>query len=159
MLNFFKKKNKFQVMAVANGKTLDITKVNDPIFSQKMMGEGIAIVLDGNDIYAPCAGEITVLPESKHAFGMKCENGMEILVHVGIDTVNLQGEGFEAFKAVGDHVDCHDKILSVDRELVASKGIDLTTMIIILNHADFKIDKMHTDKDVKASSDPIIDIG
>lgn len=158
MFGLFKKKGGFQLLAVADGKTLDITKVNDPIFAQKMMGEGIAIELYGNDIYAPCAGEITVLPQSKHAFGMKCANGLEILVHVGIDTVNLQGEGFTAYKKQGDHVQCHEKILSVDKELVAGKGIDLTTMVIILNHAEHKIIKMNIDAPVKAGIDPLIDI-
>ena len=158
MFGLFKKKNSFQLMAVADGTTKDITLVNDPIFAQKMMGEGLALELSGNDIYAPCDGEITVLPESKHAFGMKCANGLEILVHVGIDTVSLQGEGFKAYKRQGDHVHCHEKILSVDKELVSQKGIDLTTMIIILNHADFKIGKMNIDAQVKAGIDPLIDI-
>ena len=90
---FFKKNTVLK--AYADGKMVPITQVDDPVFSQKIMGDGLAICPDGNTIYAPCDGKISVIFEkTQHAVGIVMKNKMEILLHVGLDTVNIQEEIF-----------------------------------------------------------------
>ena len=93
------------------------------------MGDGVAIIPNSNVVVAPCNGKVTVLTESKHAFGMVSDEGVEILVHIGIDTVSLQGEGFKNEVSQGDTVKKGSPIISFEREKINSQGIDCTTII------------------------------
>lgn len=104
MLNFFKKNKSYKLHAVVSGNCINIEKVNDSVFSKRLMGDGVAIIPNSNVVVAPCNGKVTVLTESKHAFGMVSDEGVEILVHIGIDTVNLQGDGFKNEVSQGDNV-------------------------------------------------------
>ena len=97
MFNFLKKNN---LVAPVNGKIIPIEEVPDPVFAQKMMGEGIAIIPKDSSFVAPADGTITLISETKHAFGMTLDNGMELLVHIGLETVNLKGEGFNTLVEV-----------------------------------------------------------
>lgn len=139
MISFFKKKKKeFELKAYLSGKAIDITEVNDEVFSSKMMGDGIGIIPTSNLVLAPADGEITVvMEESKHAVGIKFENGVEALLHVGIDTVSMGGEGFEVFVKAGDKVKEGDKLIKFDEELIKSKGFVTDTMLIITNYLDY----------------------
>lgn len=142
MFSFLQKNKGIQIMAPVNGEVTRIEEVNDPVFSEKMMGDGIAIQYADGDVYAPVSGVIsTVIQPSCHAFGIRSEEGLELLVHVGLETVNLKGEGFRLLKEQGDHVKAGEKILAVDAEVLAAKGIDMITPIVITNSADFNIDK------------------
>lgn len=158
MFNLFKKKNNFKILAIGDGKTIDITTVNDPTFAQKLMGDGIAMELDNGTIVAPCDGTLSVLPQSKHAFGLKCDNGLEILVHIGIDTVTLNGECFTTHKNQGDSVKAGEPVITVDIDGVKAKGIDTTTMVILLNGSEFEIANKNIGQAVKAGTDSIIEI-
>ncbi|WP_445266948.1 PTS sugar transporter subunit IIA, partial [Staphylococcus aureus] len=93
MFGFLKKKNEVvennTMYAVANGTVIPISEVNDPVFSQKMMGDGYAVVPENGEIYAPIEGEVLSVFQTKHAIGLKMTNGLEILLHMGIDTVEL----------------------------------------------------------------------
>ena len=102
MFNFLKKeKNTVKTLtAPVDGKVIDLSEVDDPVFAQKMMGEGIAIIPEGNIVAAPADGTIVLIPETRHAFGMKLADGLELLVHIGLDTVNLGGEGFSALVVI-----------------------------------------------------------
>ena len=102
MLNLFKKKSKsVEVLAPLTGTTLSIEEVPDPVFSEKMMGEGIAIKPTTDTVVAPFKGTVKMLmPNSGHAVGLLSEDGLEILIHVGMDTVSLEGEGFEVLTEV-----------------------------------------------------------
>ena len=91
VLSFLKRNKNYKIQAVVDGSSIDIEKVNDSTFSQKIMGDGIAIIPDNGVVVAPCDGKITVLPESKHAFGILSDDGVEVLVHIGVDTVDLKG--------------------------------------------------------------------
>ena len=100
---FFKKNTALK--AYADGKMIPITEVEDPVFSQKIMGDGLAIQPEGNTIYAPCDGKVTVtFDKTQHAVGIAMKNKMEILLHVGLDTVNLQEEIFHTLVKSGDDV-------------------------------------------------------
>ena len=137
MLSFLKRNKNYKIQAVVDGSSIDIEKVNDSTFSQKIMGDGIAIIPDNGIVVAPCDGKITVLPESKHAFGILSDDGVEVLVHIGVDTVDLKGQGFENKVSQGSIVKQGDPIITFERETLISQGIDCTTMVIILNRSEF----------------------
>lgn len=103
--NLFNKNKNKVFYAFANGVSVDLSEVNDEVFSQKMMGEGVAIKPSEGKIYSPCDGTIAaVMKESKHAVGIRTKDGVEFLIHVGIDTVALNGEGFELYCEEGNAV-------------------------------------------------------
>ncbi|WEV38849.1 PTS glucose transporter subunit IIA [Lactobacillus sp. ESL0680] len=133
MFGFLKKKKpEFEVTAPIAGVVTDLSTVDDPVFSQKLMGDGFAIKLaaDVDTVSAPVAGEIMSLPESKHAVGLVTPAGDEILIHIGIDTVNLNGAGFTALVKQGDSVKQGQELIKLDRQSLAANNVDLTTMVI-----------------------------
>ncbi|WP_119317026.1 PTS sugar transporter subunit IIA [Companilactobacillus formosensis] len=141
MLNIFKKKVKeVELVAPVNGKAVDLSEVPDKVFASGMMGEGIAFKYTGDTICAPCDGKITTIPNTMHAFGIIAENDAEILVHIGIDTVNLKGEGFKKLVNEGDKVKAGDPIIKLDRSLIESKGYNLITPVLITNSKDYSVE-------------------
>jgi PTS system D-glucosamine-specific IIC component/PTS system maltose and glucose-specific IIC component len=119
------------------GEVIQLENVEDDVFSSKMMGDGVAILPSEGKVYAPVAGEITVTMDSNHAVGITSENGAELLIHVGIDTVEMNGEGFTSHIQKGEQVNVGDLLLEVDLSTVQDKGYDPTTMIIVTNSADY----------------------
>lgn len=158
MLGFFKKNKNYKIQAVVDGSSIDIEKVNDSTFSQKIMGDGMAIIPSNDIVVAPCDGKITVLPESKHAFGMVSDDGVELLVHIGIDTVNLKGIGFQNKVSQGSVVKQGDPIIIFEREKLISQGVDCTTIIIVLNHSEFSDIKCVTGGSVVAGENTVIEV-
>lgn len=122
-----------RLYAVTKGVLYPLEEVKDEMFSKKMLGDGYAIRPDETVIRAPCDGIIQVLPDSKHAFGIKCDNGQEILIHIGIDTVMLNGKGFEAFAQVNERVRKGQKIISFDEALLKEGTYDMSVMVLLLN--------------------------
>lgn len=112
------------------GKVKPLSDVNDYLFNKKIMGEGVAILPEDDFIYSPVDGEIVLVYESKHAIAIKTEEGLGILIHVGIDSVKLQGRGFASYVKVGDKVKAGDKILFFDREFVGMKASIMTPLVI-----------------------------
>ena len=119
------------------GEVVALSEVNDPVFSSGVMGQGIAVKPSKGVVYAPADAEIAIAFPTGHAYGLKTDNGAEILIHVGIDTVSLNGEGFEAKVSQGDRVRAGDIIGTFDSEVIAANGIDDTTMVIITNTMDY----------------------
>jgi len=132
MFNFFKKT--LTIIAPISGKTIELSKVPDPVFAGKMAGDGIAIDSTGDTVVAPCDGIISLIMDSRHAFAITTSNGIELLVHVGLETVALNGEGFEVLQAVNAKVTAGTPILKLDRTFIESKGISLITPVLIVNH-------------------------
>lgn len=93
-----------QLLSPITGKTIPLTEVPDPVFSTKMMGDGIAIIPSEGKIYSPVDGEITMIAATKHAYGIKADNGLELLIHFGLETVALNGEGFTVHVQAGDKI-------------------------------------------------------
>lgn len=153
MFNFLNKKskNKVNLSSIGKGELITLEKVNDPVFSNKMMGDGVAVILSDRTVVAPCDGTICLISDTKHAFGIKTAENIEILVHIGLETVNLKGQGFEYFVNVNDSVKKGEPILKVDLDLMKEKGIDLVTPIIVLESDKYKIEKM-TEKEVEIDS-------
>ena len=119
------------------GEVVALSEVNDPVFSSGVMGQGIAVKPSKGVVYVPADAEIAIAFPTGHAYGLKTDNGAEILIHVGIDTVSLNGEGFEAKVSQGDRVRAGDIIGTFDSEVIAANGLDDTTMVIITNTMDY----------------------
>lgn len=131
-----KEEQQLVVTSPLTGKVLRMEDVPDQAFSQKMMGDGFAIDPTSGDVYAPIDAEIALVFEATgHAIGLKTEEGMEILLHFGVDTVNLQGEGFDVKVKQGDKVKAGDLLLSVDLETVKAKAPSVVTPVIFTNLA------------------------
>lgn len=131
MMFFKKKKEKFKLPVT--GKIIPLEKVNDPVFSKKSLGDGFAIEIEGGKIYAPFSGVISLVYPTHHAYGIKNKKGTEILIHIGMDTVNLNGEGLEAFVKEGDKINQGDLIASIDIDSLKNKGYDITTPVIFVS--------------------------
>ncbi|VTX57996.1 PTS system trehalose-specific EIIBC component [Granulicatella adiacens] len=119
------------------GEVVSLSEVNDPVFSSGVMGQGIAVKPSKGVVYAPADAEIAIAFPTGHAYGLKTDNGAEILIHVGIDTVSLNGKGFESKVSQGDRVRAGDIIGTFDSEVIAANGLDDTTMVIITNTMDY----------------------
>ena len=119
------------------GDVVALSNVNDPVFSSGAMGQGIAVKPSQDVVYAPADAEVTIVFPTGHAYGLRTANGAEILIHVGIDTVSMNGEGFNHKVAQGDKVKAGDVLGTFDSAKIAAAGLDNTTMVIVTNTADF----------------------
>ncbi|MHC4038685.1 sucrose-specific PTS transporter subunit IIBC [Streptococcus sp. KHUD_017] len=119
------------------GDVVALSNVNDPVFSSGAMGQGIAVKPSQDVVYAPADAEVTIVFPTGHAYGLRTANGAEILIHVGIDTVSMNGEGFNHKVAQGDKVKVGDVLGTFDSAKIAAAGLDNTTMVIVTNTADF----------------------
>jgi glucose-specific phosphotransferase system IIA component len=140
MFGFLKKPMECELYAPVKGKQITLEDVSDQVFAKKMMGEGVAFFPEGDTLYAPCNAEITMIFSTRHAIGLKTENGAEILIHIGMETVNLQGEGFEVLVKPYMKVKTHQPLIKIDREYMREKDIDLTTPMVITNGDEYEID-------------------
>lgn len=125
------KNQDLQLKSYMKGKVVDLSEVPDPVFSQKMMGDGFAIIPEEGKVVSPVKGEIIQVFPTKHAFGIKAENGTEILIHVGLETVAMKGEGFDALVSAGDRVEVGQALLNYDLEAVKQNAKDIITPCVI----------------------------
>ncbi len=130
MFGFFKKKP-IVVVAPVGGEVIKLEDVKDEVFSQKLAGDGVAIIPSNGDIVAPIDGVITRLFSTHHAFLITTKDNLEVMVHIGLDTVNLKGEGFKVLRQEGDKVTVNTPIISVDLEYLKSQRKDIVTPIVI----------------------------
>ena len=119
------------------GQMFDLKDVNDPVFSSGAMGQGIAVKPSEGVVYAPADAEVTIAFATGHAYGLKTTKGAEILIHVGIDTVSMNGDGFDQKVAQGDKVKAGDVLGTFDAAKIAAAGLDDTTMVIVTNTVDY----------------------
>ena len=144
MLNLFKKKETFKTPI--KGELFAITEVNDQVFSQKMMGDGFAIIPSENTVISPLSGTVDVVFPTKHAIGIKSNTGIEFIIHIGIDTVKLNGEGFTSYVEQGQKISQGEKLVTFDLDLIKSKGYD-TSVIVIFPNNDVKLNLTPTNVD------------
>jgi len=128
-----------EFLAIASGRLDSLKEAPDAAFSSLAMGDGVMIDPSDSVIVSPVDAQVSMVFSSKHAFGLKTKDGIELLVHIGIDTVNLKGEGFFYKKKEGDSVKAGDIILQIDREKIKSKGYDPTIMLVVTNSNDYNI--------------------
>ena len=124
------------IFTVAAGEVVAITEVNDAVFSQKMMGDGFAVNPSTDSVVSPIDGTVQNIFPTKHAIGLKTNDGIEVLVHMGIDTVELKGEGFEIFVEEGQKVIAGDKLAEMNLSTVKEAGKDTSIMVVFTNLTD-----------------------
>ena len=140
-----------------DGEVKDLYQVNDEVFSQELAGKGVAIVPSNNQVISPVNGKVSMLFPTKHAIGVTSDSGVELLIHIGIDTVKLGGRFFETFVKVGDEVKKGDLLVKFDKEAIEKEGYDLTTMFTVSNTADYS-DVLPTKTGEVKSGEEIINI-
>lgn len=131
MFNLLKKK--YSIISPIDGNIIKLENVPDAVFACKMAGEGVAIDSYGSIVVAPVDGTITLIFAKNYAFAITLSSGIEILIHIGINTVELQGEGFEVLAKVGDFVKAGTPIIKLNRSLILSKGHSLIVPVLITN--------------------------
>lgn len=120
-----------------NGEVVSLENVPDETFATKILGDGVAVIPTEGKVIAPMNGTITTLFDTNHAIGLELENGVEILIHIGIDTVKLQGEGYKSFVSEGDKVSKGQTLITFDTDFIKEKGYDVITPVIITNTDDY----------------------
>lgn len=126
----------YKIATPVSGRAVPITEVPDPTFSEKILGDGIAIIPTDGKILSPVDGSVSTVADTKHAFGFLSDDGFDILVHVGLETVSLKGEGFKVYVKPGDKVKKGDLVAEVDLKLLKSKNINIITPVIVCNVSD-----------------------
>ncbi len=129
--------NDIRLSSPLNGKMVPLQDIKDPVFSSGAMGRGMAVAEPDGKVYAPFDGEITVFFETKHAIGLKSEDGVELLIHVGMDTVELKGECFTAKAQQGEKVKRGQLLLEFDPEGIKKAGFEVTTPVVVTNHTEY----------------------
>lgn len=146
----------YKLLAPVDGKVIELSEVPDQVFAQKMAGDGIAIESTGSIVVAPCDGMLTMIFKTNHAFGITMDNGLELLVHIGIDTVALEGAGFERLASEGQFVKAGEPIIKVNREEILEKGYSLITPVLITNVDNVKELEGNVGAEVKAGQDEVL---
>ncbi|MCH4004672.1 glucose PTS transporter subunit IIA [Lactobacillus crispatus] len=132
-------KNEIALLAPANGQVIALSKTSDPIFSKGTMGDGFGLTPTDNTVLAPVSGTISMIAETKHAIGITTKDGLEVLVHMGVDTVGLKGEPFDVVIKNGQKVKAGDQIATMNIEMIKAKDLDTTIMTLITN-SSMKLD-------------------
>lgn len=156
MLGLFKKKIDNNIYSPVNGTCISLELVNDNVFASKMMGEGVAFQFEEEILYAPCDATVTLVAETKHAIGLMGNNGLEILIHIGLNTVALEGKGFEVLINKDDKVKCGDPLIKVDQIYMKEKNIDLTTPMIITNNSEHEVEVLKVENPVLKGTDAVL---
>lgn len=147
-----KKKTGIDVFAPVAGRLKKIEDVPDPVFAQKVLGDGFAVEPTDGRFVAPVAGELVLLADTLHAYAIRSDEGLEVLVHIGIDTVKLKGQGFSSTMAAGMKVEVGDLIITVDLDTVAGQVPSMMTPLIVTNGDDFK----PFEADLEATGGPVL---
>lgn len=143
------------ILAPLTGKAVPLSEVPDPVFSEKVLGDGVAIIPADGKIVSPVDGEISTVAETGHAYGFTSENGQEVLVHVGLETVSLNGECFKVYGKAGDKVKAGDLVAEVDLEYLKEKEINPITPVLICSDTEGK-ELQYIEGDVKAGESEVL---
>lgn len=163
MFSFFKKNNEVnsenELKAFLSGEVVPIEKVPDEVFSKKLLGDGLAIIPTDNIVKSPVSGEISlVMADSKHACGLRLTNGMELLIHIGLDTVDMNGDGFELFIKEGSKVKVGDPLIQFNPDKIRAAGHSPITILAITEQATNSTITMYTDISATAGETCIMSI-
>ena len=143
------------ILAPLTGKAVPLSEVPDPVFSEKVLGDGVAIIPADGKIVSPVDGEISTVAETSHAYGFTSENGQEVLVHVGLETVSLNGECFKVYGKAGDKIKAGDLVAEVDLEYLKEKEINPITPVLICSDTEGK-ELQYIEGDVKAGESEVL---
>lgn len=142
------------ILSPANGDIIPLSSIQDEVFSSEAMGKGVAIHPNEGRMYAPANGLVTTLFKTKHAIGIKTDNGAEVLIHIGMDTVQLDGEFFEAHIEQGDKVKAGDLLVEFDINKIEEAGYSVTTPIVITNTNEY--DRVETVSDDTITKEDVL---
>jgi len=131
--------NAVLIMSPIDGEVIPVTETNDPIFSEEMLGKGVAIKPSSGCVLSPVNGTIDRMFETFHAVSLVSSDGVQLLIHIGMDTVNLKGEHFTSHVKTGDTVKTGDLLIEFDKDKIEQEGYDLTTPVVICNPDDYEI--------------------
>ena len=146
-----------ELKSILDGKVIPIDQVQDEVFSQKIMGDGVAIEPSNTVVTAPADSDVTVvMADTGHACGLTLANGLELLIHVGVDTVDMGGDGFKLLVNEGDHVKAGQPLIEFDPEKIKAAGHPCTTMLIVTGEGTAANVTMHSGMDAKAGETPVI---
>ncbi len=134
------KKEEFKIVAPVDGELIPLAEVADGVFSEKVMGDGFAVIPDNGEVCAPLSGTAETVFPTGHAVGIKTKDGIECIVHIGLDTVELNGEGFQPLIKQGDKVKAGEPMVRFEKEALEQKGYKLTTMVVFPSGYDHKFD-------------------
>ena len=137
-----------EIKSPLSGKVIALSEIDDPVFAGGAMGNGIAIEPTDNKVYAPFDGEIEFIAESKHAIGLKSEDGVELLIHVGMDTVQMDGKGFDVKVKANEKVKAGELLLEFDKEVIQKAGYSLITPVVITNSFEFEQKQLCLDQEI-----------
>lgn len=145
------------ITAPVSGKLIPMSQVNDPTFSQEILGKGVAIIPEEEEIKSPVKGTVTMVFDTKHAIGLKGDNGAELIIHIGLNTVELNGEYFTALIKEGQKVMVGTPLIRFEKDKIREKGYDTVTMVLVTNTPEFPDMVCKAGMDVKAG-DVVIDL-
>ncbi|GAB6138641.1 PTS sugar transporter subunit IIA [Halanaerobaculum tunisiense] len=138
---FSSKSDVVEICAPLSGDIIDLEEVPDPVFAEKMVGDGFAIIPNSEKLLSPVKGKVKKVFPSKHAIGIETTEGLEILIHVGLETVELEGEGFEVIVDSGDLVEVGDHLLNFDINFIEENNKEIVTPVVVTNYED-KVSKL-----------------
>ncbi|WP_318372753.1 beta-glucoside-specific PTS transporter subunit IIABC [Enterobacter sp.] len=141
-----------KIMSPLDGEVMALEDVADDAFAQKALGDGIAIRPQSGLVVAPCDARVETLIDSHHAVGLACDNGAELLIHVGLNTVNLQGQHFRPLVKEGDMVKAGTPLLEFDKDAIERAGYDLTTPVLVINSDDYRLTKHQSHGDIRQNT-------
>lgn len=144
MFGLVKKQKEMAVYSPMDGEAIKLSQVPDEAFSEGILGEGAAVIPKNGNVYSPVDGEIIDITDTKHAFCITTNEGTEILLHIGVDTVKLKGEGFNVKIVSGDKVKAGTKIAEIDLDVLERNSVNKHTPVILTEAKDYKITQVHT---------------
>jgi glucose-specific phosphotransferase system IIA component len=158
MLGFFKKSKSLELFAPVTGNVLDLADVPDDVFAKKMVGDGLAIEVTEGVLVSPVEGTIKQIFPTMHAVGIEAKSGAEILMHIGINTVELKGEGFEKLAKEGQKVKPGDELIKFDLDYVKENATSIITPVLITNINDMEELEVLAKGQVKAGNDKVLKV-
>lgn len=148
--------SEFEILAPVSGELVNLEKTNDPAFSSRAVGDGVAVVPQEGTVCAPVSGTVAALFPTEHALGIMSDNSSaQVMLHIGIDTVKLEGKGFHALVAQGDHVDAGQPLVEVDFDVVRAAGFDPTVFVIVCERSENSTLREHASGPV-AVKEPVV---
>ena len=150
----FRRKKQRELYAPVNGCGIALDDVRDEVFSKRLMGDGCAFLPETTSVCSPRDGELILVADTLHAFGVRSREGIELLIHIGLDTVKLQGKGFQALQSVGTSIKAGTPVISFDSSYLHDATLDMTTMLIVTDCANLKIKEIT--KGYVNTTDPVI---
>lgn len=150
MFGFLKKNkiNSVELHSICNGEVLTIENVPDKVFASKMLGDGVGFSCAEEQIYAPCDGKIIMVANTNHAIGIRLSNDAEVLIHVGLDTVNLGGKGLTPLVKVGEKIKCGQPIMKIDQKYMKDNNVDLTSPMVLTTSEGYELNILNVEKTV-----------